>query len=264
MSEASVARHLRHLKTICRWAHRQGYLQQVPVFDMPKRAKGAKQMKGRPITLEELERILAVTPKIVGEQAADSWRLLLRGLWWSGLRLGEALALRWDQQLNGVWLVLNGQKSVLAFDADSQKSGKVQLVPLAPEAVDLLGALQESSGYVFTPRRQDGLPMARDANKVCRVISLIGKAAGVVVNADAGKCASAHDLRRSFGFRWSRRVMPPQLMELMRHSKIETTMKYYVGQNAESTAEGLWSAVGTHSGTHGSERRSPAPKKATI
>ena len=33
-------------------------------------------------------------------------------------------------------------------------------------------------------------------------------------------------------------------MELMRHSKIETTMTYYVGQAAEQTAEELWAALG--------------------
>ncbi len=30
----------------------------------------------------------------------------------------------------------------------------------------------------------------------------------------------------------------------MRHASIETTLTYYVGENAESTAEELWSALG--------------------
>ena len=37
--------------------------------------------------------------------------------------------------------------------------------------------------------------------------------------------------------------MPPRLRELMRHEWIETTMKFYVGVNAEMTAEPLWKAV---------------------
>ncbi len=140
--------------------------------------------------------------------------------------------------------MLNGQKSVLAFDAESQKSGRVQLVPLAPEAVTLLEPHQAPAGFVFAPRRKDGLPMARDPHKASKVVCRIGKLAGVVVDHVKGKCASAHDLRRSFGFRWSRRIMPAELKELMRHSSIETTMTYYVGQNAEATAEGLWKALG--------------------
>ena len=57
------------------------------------------------------------------------------------------------------------------------------------------------------------------------------------------KYASAHDLRRSFGERWAMRVMPHVLQQLMRHESIETTMKFYVGRNAETTADALWAAV---------------------
>jgi hypothetical protein len=38
--------------------------------------------------------------------------------------------------------------------------------------------------------------------------------------------------------------MPAELKELMRHASIETTMTYYVGQNAEATAQGLGAALG--------------------
>lgn len=38
--------------------------------------------------------------------------------------------------------------------------------------------------------------------------------------------------------------MPTVLKELMHHGSIETTLKYYVGHNAEATAEAVWAAVG--------------------
>ncbi|HEY1602223.1 MAG TPA: site-specific integrase [Pirellulales bacterium] len=82
--------------------------------------------------------------------------------------------------------------------------------------------------------------MSKDS--VIRLLSEIGKKAGVVVDKQRGKYASAHDLRRSFGERWASRIMPQQLMELMRHETIETTMRYYVGRNAQSTAAVLWDA----------------------
>ena len=71
-----------------------------------------------------------------------------------------------------------------------------------------------------------------------------GEKAAVVVDRSGGrvKFASAHDLRRSFGARWAPRVMPATLRELMRHDSIETTMRYYVGANAKSTAAALWDA----------------------
>jgi integrase len=72
----------------------------------------------------------------------------------------------------------------------------------------------------------------------------MGKAAGVKVNTTGKlKYASAHDLRRPFGERWAPRVMPQVLMELMRHESIDTTLKFYVGRNAETTAAALYAAV---------------------
>jgi integrase len=73
---------------------------------------------------------------------------------------------------------------------------------------------------------------------VSKVVSSIGEKAKVRV--DVKKTASAHDLRRAFGERWAARLMPAQLMELMRHETIETTLSYYVGRNAERTAAILW------------------------
>ena len=73
-------------------------------------------------------------------------------------------------------------------------------------------------------------------------VSAIGKKAGVIVDETTGKPASAHDYRRAFGTRWSKRVMPAVLRRLMRHKKIDTTLKYYVDQDAEDIAADLWAA----------------------
>jgi integrase len=78
--------------------------------------------------------------------------------------------------------------------------------------------------------------------RISRTISAIGRKAGVVVNKAAGKYASAHDLRRSFGTCWASRVKPATLRLLMRHKSIETTLKYYVDQDADDVADELWKA----------------------
>ena len=49
--------------------------------------------------------------------------------------------------------------------------------------------------------------------------------------------------------------MPAQLMELMRHESIETTLTYYVGRNAERTAAALWESAGN--GDSGPSLRDP-------
>ena len=82
--------------------------------------------------------------------------------------------------------------------------------------------------------------------RVSKLAGLIGEAAAIVVHKHAvtgkEKFASLHDLRRTFGHRWAPRVMPAILQELMRHESIETTLKYYTGQDAERAADVLWAA----------------------
>ena len=133
------------------------------------------------------------------------------------------------------------------FPAHLEKGNQDRLLPMAPEFAEFLLQTPESQrkGYVFNPlprsRRSQRLGVAR----AIKTISDIGEKAGIKVNTDqAGKVkyASAHDLRRSFGQRWASRVMPQVLMELMRHESIDTTLRYYVGRNAQSTAAVLWEA----------------------
>jgi integrase len=99
----------------------------------------------------------------------------------------------------------------------------------------------QRTGPVF---KLDGLQTCKPMRpkQIGRVISAIGKKAGVVVNKAEGKYASAHDLRRSFGTRWSSKVKPATLQLLMRHKAIETTLKYYVAQDADEVADELWAS----------------------
>ncbi len=116
-------------------------------------------MKDRPITAEEFVRMIEKVDSI-SSKTPDEWKFLLQGLWWSGLRIGEAAGVK----------------------VSEAKTGKV-------------------------------------------------------------KYASVHDLRRTFGFRWSRLVMPTELKEFMRHENISTTMQFYVGQDDRATMKRLREAV---------------------
>ncbi len=85
-------------------------------------------------------------------------------------------------------------------------------------------------------------------HRIGGTIADIGELAGVVVDADPRtgaptKFASAHDLRRAFGYRWAKRVMPAVLQKLMRHASIQTTMQYYVDLEADDVADVLWAAA---------------------
>lgn len=244
-AEDTIKGSLAHLKAALRWAGNMGLLNTVPKFVMPKRAKGAKAMKGRPITGEEFERMLSVLPLVVGETASESWRHLLRGLWWSGLRLEESLNLTWDSP-DTIRIDTSGRYVMLRIGADNEKGHRDRLYPVAPEFADMVLAVSEAdrTGHFFRPLGKRGSVLTY--HTVSKTITAIGERANVVVDADGGKTkyASAQDLRRAFGFRWSERVMPAQLKELMRHETITTTMTYYVGRNAEATAARLYEAVG--------------------
>lgn len=252
VSEATVGRHLRHLKVILRWAQGQGLLHKLPTFNMPKRVKGSKVMKGRPITTEEFERMIEAVPKVVENVAAESWRFYLKGLWESGLRLTESLVLRWDDSPGSIVVDFTGKRPMLRIPAEAHKGNRDMLLPMTPEFAALLQSVSESErwGRVFKLLAVDGTPLPEGRHFVGPVVSAIGKAAGVVVDEHqrhgkaVRKYASAHDCRRAFAVRWAAKIMPTQLRELMRHTDIQTTMKFYIGHNAEATADAIWAAVG--------------------
>jgi integrase len=270
-AEATIAKHLRQLKATARWANRQGLLNVLPQFNMPKRAKGAKLMHGRPITTEEFERMIEAAAKVVENVAAKSWEFYLRGLWESGLRLSESLTLRWDDAPESIVVDLSGRRPMLRIPAEAEKGHQDRLLPMTPEFAELLATVsaQERRGRVFKLMAADGQPLTSAACDISKIVTAIGKAAGVVVDErtkgdeTVKKFASAHDLRRAFGQRWAARVMPTVLRELMRHTDISTTMKFYVGQNAEVTADALWAAAGNTLGnTRGARKGSGSEHRA--
>lgn len=244
-AEPTIRTYMAHLMSALKWAVTVSLLGAVPKVKLPKRAKKAKLMKGRPITGDEFERMVKETPAVVGAAAAAEWRHFIRGLWLSGLRLSEALELYWDRR-DRLCIDLSEKRPLLLIPAELEKGNRDRLLPITPDFAEFLFATprQERVGRIFPLVNQSGQPAVFTENWVSRVVARIGKAADIEVNVDVKtgriKYASAHDLRRSFGERWARKVMPQVLKELMRHESIETTMKYYVGHNAQLTADVLW------------------------
>lgn len=237
-SDFTIKCHLALIRRALNWAHENGMLIEVPKFTMPKRTKGSKMMKGRPITGEEFDRMIAAIPDVVYRRNAAKWERLLRGLYLSGLRLGEAIDLWWDRP-DRMHVDLSEKRPMLRIFADQEKGGQDRLLPITPDFAEFLLKTPEAEreGLVFKLGQ-------RTLTTISNVISKIGEKAGVKVNNNPVKYASAHDLRRSFGTRWAQLVMPQVLMELMRHTDIKTTMRFYVSRNAQTTAEAVWNAAG--------------------
>ncbi len=254
--EMTVRKHLSNLRAIMNWAKSQGYVKQVPQFTMPK----STGMKGRPITLEEFERLVKAIPDAlpgsVSEQDAPKYQFLLRGLWYSGLRISEALALSWDA-CAGVRVDLTGRRPMIDFSGEHQKNGKDQLIPITPDFYELLMTIPEADrvGPVF------GINCT--SLHVSKRVAAAGKAAGIITkqSGDRTVYASAHDLRRAFGNRWARRIPAHDLQLLMRHSDIQTTLKFYVGQRSDDAGDAIWNALANTLANTNENRESAAQQK---
>ncbi len=197
-------------------------------------------MKGRPITDKEFEKLLEAVPKIARIPAAiESLRHLLRGLWLSGLRLGEALSLTWDQWSDGIRVEIDSDNDVcLMIDGENQKNRQALTYPVVDDFANFLLSTPECDrhGFVFNPMGANG-KVSRRVDTVSTWIVEIGKEAEVKVDEKAGseKFCSAHDIRRAFGTRWAKIVPASLLQQLMRHANIETTMSFYLNITAKDT-----------------------------
>ena len=171
-------------------------------------------------------------------------------LWLSGLRLGEALGLTWDQWADGIRVDVSGKFVKLLIPAEAEKGGRDRIYPVTPDFAEFLLAVPEDqrTGYVFNVVLGKGV--SRRVDSVSSKIIDIGKAAGIKVDERRqGKesipvWASAHDLRRAFGTRWSQKVTAMILKELMRHASVTTTETYYVDSDADATAAMLAAITG--------------------
>ena len=245
-----------HMKTVLaalNWAHRQGWLKCEPILPRLKVPKGSA-MKGRPITEAEFQKMLEVVPDVVGQEAAESWVYVLRGLWESALRIEELINVSWDQPgtIRPIWSECG--HPVLNIPAAMQKNDTHESIPIIPDFESLLleTPSEKRVGWIFNPKSlQLRIKKKVRHNKLAadwvgKVISKIGKAAGIVVseadekNGRPEKYASAHDLRRSFGQRLRNADVPPLVISrIMRHSSWETTQKHYAPGDVQSDATTL-------------------------
>ncbi len=258
MKETTLATHLRHIKAFLNWAERMGLMVSAPQVEMPKKAKGQTMMKGRPITTEEFDRIILAVPKVRPDDA-PAWTRYLTGLWLSGLRLEESTVLSWD--IDAPFSVdLTGRRPAFRIYAEAQKAKRDEMLPMTPDFAEWLLQTPEAerTGPVFKLPMQDGRQM--HARLVGKIVTKIGEKAGAVVNKAEHKFASAHDLRRAFGTRWAKRVMPAILQRLMRHASIQTTMAYYVSLNSDEVADDLWATFGPKTGVIGNTSGNNCPE----
>ncbi len=171
-------------------------------------------------------------PKVVGAKSAAAWFIICVAV---ALRASTHRVAKSHVGRPAKLIVdMLGEYPLFNIPAEHQKNFKDQLLPIAPEFVEFLSEtpVTDRTGFVFNPPSISGRKRIGRQGAI-KVISDIGKAAGVKVHEDANsrkvKYASAHDLRRAFGERWAPRVMPTTLQLMMRHESIETTLRFLRG-----------------------------------
>jgi integrase len=245
-AEATVDAYRSHILAALSWAASIKMIRSVPVLPRVRRARNGTQSRGRPLTREEIERMAICLPEIVGERFAKRWAWNIEALSRSGMRLGETFQLHWEP---GDWHYidrLDAHRPRLVISAASEKGFRDRILPITPDFAAQLRDVPRSRrrGRVIKWVLSRG--ETNCMKTVSKRISAIGTAAGVVVGTRAdgsNQFASAHDFRRTFALRWAPQVMPIVLKDLMRHSSLETTLRYYVGLNADRMGDALWSTA---------------------
>ncbi|MCY2994788.1 MAG: tyrosine-type recombinase/integrase [Planctomycetota bacterium] len=134
-----------------RYCYRHEWIDRVPPLE---KISVDDVMRGRPITGEEFDRMLAVVPKIVGDGPAASWQFLLNVLWESGFRIADVMDFSWDDitRIYPVWPRRQGQHPTLIIPS-TQKNGKNEEIPMLPGLTKLLNQVPEDqrSGFVVNP-----------------------------------------------------------------------------------------------------------------
>ena len=154
VKETTIASILRAVKAGLRWAESVGIMAKAPRIIMPKGAKGRK-MKGGALVGEQFDRMLAAVPKVRPKDTAE-WVRYLTGLWLSGLRLAESVALSWDADAPFA-VDLSGRRPRFRICGGAQKSGQDELTPMTPDFAEFLLRTPDAErrGRVFR-LNQDG------------------------------------------------------------------------------------------------------------
>ena len=142
-----------HLRSLWRDAEREGYVDRFPHLDWPR----VRRPKPDPFDPEERDAILAWF-----EQHHSYWHTWLSFLFWTGMRHGEAVALRWNDIDLRRGIVSISRSRDQGEENAPKTFGSIREIPLLPWTLELLKKLQRplhSDGAEFVFSTPEGKPM---------------------------------------------------------------------------------------------------------
>jgi integrase len=196
-SVATIHGNLAYLRAALRWAAKQKFIHEVPGFSMPKLPK---KRFIRKIVAEQFE-------KMFSKASGPYWKAFVATAWYTGMRRNELLDLTWDD-LEKPHIEFKTGKILLP--AAYAKSVEDQWIPIQPELAAILQDMPGKAGQVFP---------FRSPSETSTSFRKLADSAGLKI--------TLHDMRRSFGSRYAAVVPAHVFQELIRHSSIDTTLRFY-------------------------------------
>jgi integrase len=220
---------LRTLRQVLKMGRDEGLLVRDPTEALQphERPKQRSRRKGRRLSPEQLEQVLATA-----ERVAPSFAPLICLLAFTGLRIREALGLRWqDLDLDAATIRLRWQ---LARDGRSY-------VPLKTDAgerdIPILPALRRRliEHRLASPGTQPGDPVFAATSGKPKAYRNVRRALATVAD-ELGLDLVSHDFRRSLAsfLIVAARADEAAVTAVMGHANIETTRRIYVGDWREA------------------------------
>ena len=248
LSSRTINMHRAAIIAFCNWCVAEGRLLVNPLAGLPKVQETEPTRKRRPLTEDEIGRLLTAAQKrplqdaltirrgknkgkpLAKVQPAERQRLERIGLEraliykfmiFTGLRRGETASLT----VGG--LCLDETNSYVSIEGKHAKSGRSAILPLRADlADDLRKHISHKAGKLFNIKRN-----------FLRSFNLDLAAAGIAKCDSQGRTVDVHSLRHTFATLLARNgVSPAVAQKLMRHSDIRLTMNTYTQLDLADTA----------------------------
>lgn len=138
----------------------------------------------------------------------------------TALRIGDILALRWDDVFDFARENIRDHIRVC-----EQKTGKLNIIAINPTLKEKLLLFRElnpaalKNDYLFQSKKRKGQALSR--YQAFRIIKEAAAHAGIEEH------ISCHSLRKTFGYHaWKQGVPPVMLMKIFNHSSYQITIRY--------------------------------------
>jgi integrase len=248
LAPSTVTSVLNIVSGLFRFGIKAGLVERNPVRDLDRddRPGTARASEPRYLSAAEVEFLLA--------KMSDTFRPVAASCAYAGLRVSEALGLRWrDLDLKSRTLTVTGQLGLDGRLAPTKSAASAAVVPLLPALRFELRThrarlaerdlrLVHRDAFVFTTAR--GRPQSR--RNALRAVHAAGDAAGL--NGDGRQPVGLHDLRHSFvAILLASGLRLPEAAALARHANPRVTAAVYAGlteRSREQLADKLSEAFG--------------------